>query len=295
MVAPNFKQPMKEIVRNTMIGTGLCLVLASCGRDSGTGTSVTIAGSDTMLQVGLAWQDAYKSVRSDVTLSVEGQGSSTGFKALINGSADIAHSSRAIKDSEREKIVEAHGKEPVEHIVGFDGIAVYVHPDNPVKSLTIAQLKEIWADGGSISNWSAVGGPDAEIQRMGRSNSSGTYGFFQKAILGSAEFKPGTGAANGSENVVNFCATTPSGIGYSGMSYKSDKVGWLSVAKDESSEPVEPSIASVQSKEYPIARPLYIYTVGELDPESPAGEYLAWVKAEGGQAVVSEQGFVPFK
>lgn len=272
------------------------LGLSSCGRGDDGGEKINIAGSDTMLQVGLAWQDAYKSVAQDVALSVEGEGSSTGFKALIDKQADIAHSSREIKDSEREKIKEAHGKDPVEHIVGFDGIAVFMHPDNPVKAISVPELKEIWADGGTIANWKDVGGADAEIQRMGRSNSSGTYGFFQKAILGKGvEYKPGTGAANGSQGVVEFCATTPSGIGYSGMSYKNDKVGWLKVSAEKGGEAFEPTIANVQSKAYPIARPLYIYTVGEPDPNSAVGKYLAWIKGEGGQKVVADQGFVPYK
>ena len=206
----------------------------------------------------------------------------------------IAHSSRSIKESEAAKTKEAHGAAPMEHIVGFDGIAVYVHPDNPVKSLSMAQLKEIWAEGGSADNWNQVGGADAQIERMGRANNSGTYGFFQSHVLGKGvEFKPGTGSAAGSTAVVEFCATTPTGIGYSGMSYKTDAVGWLSVSATDGGEAVEPSIASVQSKEYPIARPLYIYTVGE--PTGAAKAYLDWVKAAGGQAVVAEQGFVPAK
>ena len=238
--------------------------LSSCGRGSDAGTTITVAGSDTMLQVGLSWADAYKSVDSDVAVSVAGEGSSTGFKALIDETAQIAHSSRAIKDSEAEKIRAAHGKDAVEHIVGYDGIAVYVNKDNPVKSLSLAQLKEIWAEGGKISNWSEVGGNESEIRRFGRSNSSGTYGFFQKAVLGKGtEYKPDTAASPGSSAVVESCVTTPSAIGYSGMSYKTDHVGWLAISAEDGGEAIEPSIENVKAKRYPIARPLYIYTVGE--------------------------------
>ncbi len=283
---------MKNSIHLIAVGSLASIVFSSC-RGGEEGTTVNVAGSDTMLQVGLAWQEAYKSVAPDVTVSVEGEGSSTGFKALIDDTAQIAHSSRKIKDSEAEKIKAARGAEAVEHILGYDGIAVYVHKDNPVKSLSVPQLKEIWAEGGTIDNWSQVGGPDAEIERMGRSNSSGTYGYFQKAILASSEYKSGTGAANGSQGVVEFCATTPSGIGYSGMSYKTDDVGWLAVSAEDGGTAIEPSIANVQNKTYPIARPLYIYTVGEPDPESAVGKYLAWLKSEAGQKVVAEQGFVP--
>ncbi len=273
-------------------GALIALVFASCrGKDANV-TTITIAGSDTMLQVGLAWQVEYQKMKPNIALSVAGEGSSTGFKALQDGTAQIAHSSRAIKDTELADIKAKQGKDPVEHIVGYDGIAVYVHKDNPVKTLSVTQLKEIWGEGGMIDNWSQVGGADGEIQRMGRANNSGTYGFFQEAILGKGvEFKSGTGSAAGSTNLVEFCSTTPSAIGYSGMSYKTDEVGWLSISAEEGSEAIEPSIANVQSKKYPIARPLYIYTVGE--PEGEVKAYLDWVKAEGGQNVLAGEGFVP--
>lgn len=287
---------MQNATRILIAGCSLAtLVLASCrrGGDEGT-TAINIAGSDTMLQVGLAWQEAYKSVQSGVTLSVAGEGSSTGFKALIDNTAEVAHSSRAIKESEAEKIRATHGKDAVEHIVGYDGIAVYVHKDNPVKSLSIPQLKEIWGEGGTVDNWSQVGGADGTIERMGRANNSGTYAFFQEHVLGQGvEFKPGTGSAAGSTAVVDFCATTPSGIGYSGMNYKTEEVGWLAVSTEEGGEPVEPSIANVQTKKYPIARPLYIYTVGE--PEGAVKAYLDWIKSAGGQKIVADQGFVPLQ
>ena len=275
-------------------GAALCLALTSCGRKDGSAETITVAGSDTMLQVGLSWADAYKSVDADVAVSVAGEGSSTGFKALIDSTAQIAHSSRAIKDSEAEKIQAAHGTAAVEHVVGWDGIAVYVNKDNPVKSMSLPQLKEIWAEGGNIENWNQVGGADAEIKRFGRSNSSGTYGYFQKAVLGKGnEFKPDTAASPGSSAVVESCVTTPSAIGYSGMSYKTDHVGWLAISAEDGGEAILPSIENVKAKKYPIARPLYIYTVGE--PTGKAKEYLDWVKSDAGQKVVSEQGFVPYK
>lgn len=267
---------------------------SSCGRGGDAGATINVAGSDTMLQVGLSWADAYKSVDTDVRVTVAGEGSSTGFKALIDSTAEIAHSSRAIKDSEAASIKEKHGKDAVEHIVGYDGIAVYVNPNNPVKSLSLGQLKDIWGEGGTISTWDEVGGNAGEIKRAGRANNSGTYGFFQEHVLGKGvEFKADTAAMAGSNAVVEFCATTPSAIGYSGMSYKTDNVGWLAVSKEDGGEAIEPSIASVQSKEYPIARPLYIYTVGE--PTGKAKEYLDWIKSDGGQKILAEQGFVPFK
>ena len=116
-------------------------------------------------------------------INVNGEGTGTGVTAMINGTTDFAQASRPLKEKEVADITKARGTAPVEHVVGYDGIAVFIHPSNSVKSLSIPQLKEIWAEGGSINNWNQVGGSDAEIQRFGRSNSSGTYGFFQSADL----------------------------------------------------------------------------------------------------------------
>jgi phosphate transport system substrate-binding protein len=283
---------MKNKTTLTLAGLALCAALSACNRGGDNkNSSININGSDTMLQVGLAWAEAYKSVKPDVAVAVNGEGSGTGIKALINGTVDMAHSSRAIKESEAASIKEKHGKAPVEHIVGFDGIAVFVHKDNPVKSLSLPQLKAIWGEGGSIENWKDVGGPDATIERFGRSNSSGTHAFYKKAVLGKGvEFKLGTASSAGSTAVVDTCATTLTAIGYSGMSYKTDAVGWLAISKADGEEAFEPSIPNVASGKYPIARPLYIYTVGE--PSGHVKEYIDWVKS-GGQASLEEQGFVP--
>ncbi len=275
---------------------GLAISLSSCGGGDDL-NAISVNGSDTMLQVGLAWAEKYQQLNDDIGLTVNGEGSGTGIKALINGTIQIAHSSRPMKDTEREQIKAAHGKEAVQHIVGYDGIAVFVHPSNPVKSLSLEQLHGIWAEGGTINNWSQVGGPDLEINRAGRNNASGTYSFFQSAVCGKGsdgkgiEFKQGTAAMPGSTAVVEFCETTPSAIGYSGMGYKTEKVGWLQVSKTTGAAGVGPSNPTVASGDYPIARALYIYTVGE--PEGDVKEYLDWIKGPEGQAIVEAESFVP--
>ncbi|NIP92108.1 MAG: phosphate-binding protein, partial [Akkermansiaceae bacterium] len=124
-----------------LAGFAAAMLLGSCGRTE-SGTTITVAGSDTMLQVGLSWGAAYKEATPGIAVSVAGEGSSTGFKALIDNTADLAHSSRAIKPSEAESIKAKYGKDAVEHIVGYDGIAVYVHKENPVKSISLPKLKE---------------------------------------------------------------------------------------------------------------------------------------------------------
>ena len=265
---------------------GIAISLTACGKSD---TGMMINGSDTMLQVGLAWKEAYGKANPDVAITVTGEGSGAGIRGLINGTVQIAHSSRQMTDSEKASVKEAHAKDPVEHVVGHDGIAVYVHPDNPVKSLSMAQLKEIWAEGGSIDNWSQVGGPDRMITRWGRNNASGTYVFFRSAVFGKkVEYKPGTSQSPGSKAVVDLCETTLSAIGYSGMGYKTDHVGLLAVSRGQGSG-VEPSQDTVASKAYPIARDLFIYTTGE--PKGEVKKYLDWIKGPEGQAIVKAEGF----
>ena len=267
---------------------GISASLISCGKK---GDVIEVNGSDTMLQVGLAWAETYQAKHPDVLINVSGEGTGTGVTAMINGTADFAQASRPFKESEIADIVAARGVEPVEHIVGYDGIAVFINPNNPVKEVSMAQLKEIYAEGGSINNWSQLGGPDLEIERFGRSNSSGTYGFFQSAVLGKGtEYKTGTGAQPGSAAVVKLCVTTEGGIGYSGMGYKTDEVGWLAVSKD-GGKAFEPSNETVGSGDYPIARNLYIYTLGK--PEGAVKEYMDWIMGPEGQEVLAKEDFVP--
>ncbi len=285
--------PLMKLGAQGALTISLVLSLASCGGGDDADTkTITVNGSDTMLQVGLAWSEAYQEKHPDVLITVNGEGTGTGVTAMINGTTDFAQASRSFKEKEINDIVAARGVAPVEHIVGFDGIAVYVHPDNPVKSLSLPQLKEIWAEGGTIDNWSQVGGPDLQIERFGRSNSSGTYGFFQSAVCGKGvEFKPGTGAQPGSTAVVELCMTVPAGIGYSGMGYKNDEVGWLAVSKTDGGQAFEPGNETVGSGDYPIARKLYIYTLGE--PTGVVKEYMDWIKGPEGQKILADEDFVP--
>ncbi|MGK0189463.1 MAG: phosphate transport system substrate-binding protein [Verrucomicrobiales bacterium] len=270
----------------------LALALSGCGERSAGGKSIQINGSDTMLQVGIAWADRYKEVDPSATITVNGEGSGTGIKALINGTVDIAQSSRAIKAGEIEDVTKAHGKAPVEHIVGYDGIAVFINKDNPVKELSLAQLKGIFGEGGGIENWSQVGGSNADIVAVGRNNASGTYSFFRDTVCGKGvEYAKSVSPQSGSTAVVELCMTTPTAIGYSGMGYINDKVGALAVSKEDGGTAYKPTVANVQSKDYPISRPLYIYTIGE--PEGHVKEFLDWIKSEGGQAVLAEEKFVP--
>jgi phosphate transport system substrate-binding protein len=273
--------------------------LAGCGQKKTRGIVIKNQGSDTLLQVAQAWAEEYSQVKPDVTVQASGGGSGTGITALINGTVDIANSSRAMKDKEREQIRDKFGADTAinEYEVGKDGIAVYTHADNPLKQLSIPQLKEIYAEGGKTDTWEQVdpeSGFSGEIQRASRQNNSGTYVFFRKTVCGEGiEYKQGANSLSGSKEVVEFVSTTPKAIGYSGMGYKTDHVNWLAVSKEDGGEAFEPTTENVQSKDYPIARPLYLYTVGEEPPHVKA--YIEWIKGPDGQRIVGEQKFVPIQ
>lgn len=262
------------------------------------GGAVTLQnrGSDTMVNIAQAWAEEYRKVRPNVAIAVSGGGSGTGIAALVNGTVDIANSSRELHGEEKETIRTKAQKEAIEHIVAYDAIAVYVHKDNPMPRITKAQLAGIFGEGGTTDTWSALGVTvpgcsDGSIVRISRQNNSGTYEFFREWTLGKGDFKLGSRDMSGSKEVVDAVTNTPCAIGYSGMGYKTDAVRWVPVALDDAGTPVEPSIAAVHDKTYPLSRPLYLDTAGEATGE--AGRYIQWVQSDAGQAVVERAGFVP--
>jgi phosphate transport system substrate-binding protein len=229
---------------------------------------------------------------------VSGGGSGVGVANLISGDVDIANSSRPLKDSEIEA-AKKQGHEPVQHIVGFDGIALYVHKDNPLQSVTMEQLLQMFGDGGKIESWQDIGidfgSDDANtIVLASRQNNSGTYECFREHVLGdNGRFKPRCNNLNGSKDVVDFCAKTKSAIGYSGIAYATDDVRIVPVAPSDEATPVMPTVDTVLDKSYPIARPLYMYTNGE--PTGNVAHYLDWIKSDAGQRVLIEKRYVPLR
>jgi phosphate transport system substrate-binding protein len=287
------------IAFSTFYLSAVVLLLAGCGRKETKGLVIRNRGSDTLVQVAQAWAEEYKTVNPDVTVQVSGGGSGTGITALINGTLDIANASRAMKDKEREQIKDKFGADATinEYVVGYDGIAVYTHLDNPIKQISIPQLKEIYAEGGLTDTWEQVDSDlnfTGEIQRASRQNNSGTYVFFREAVCGKGgEYKQGANSLSGSKEVVEFVSTTPKAIGYSGMGYKTEEVNWLAVSKEDDGEAFEPTPENVLSKDYPIARPLFLYTVGDELPHVKS--YIEWIMGADGQRIVSEQKFVPLQ
>ena len=295
-------------------------------------------GSDTMVNLAQAWAEAYRGVSETVSVEVSGGGSGTGVSALINGTVDIANCSRQVKEKEKEKAIENTGKEPIEFIVGYDALAVYVHKENPLDKITIPQLAEIYGEEGRITKWgegdraklatnnldlssqeSITGEGDRaklattwaklkkgkdhlgvvnsgcqsnRIIRISRQSNSGTYFYFREALLGKErDFELGSLDLHGSKDVVEVIGRTPCAIGYSGMGYATDHVKMLKVATAPDAPYYAPNLENVIVKTYPIARPLYMYSLGE--PTGEAKAYLDWILSEKGQKIVEELGFVP--
>ena len=259
-------------------------------------TSIQNKGSDTMVNMALAWAETYGQIRPDVQVAVTGGGSGTGIAALVNGTVDMANASRQIKDEERAR-AEASGIEPVEHVVAGDAIAIVVHPSNPVDGLTIPQLSAIFS--GKVTNWRELGGEERPIVLLSRESNSGTHVFFLEEVvrLGDGEnttlFSPDTLLMPSSEGILAEVRQNPNAIGYDGLGYVTPDQKVVAVAPADGDPYIMPAVETVKDGSYPIARGLYIYTAGE--PEGEILEYLKWIQGLQGQAIVQDLGFVPLQ
>jgi phosphate transport system substrate-binding protein len=251
-------------------------------------------GSDTIVNLALAWAEFYQAEHSNVRISVTGGGSGTGIASLINNTVDIANASRQIKSEEIENARE-NGVEPVEYVIARDAIAVIVHPDNPVEKLTLAQISAIYS--GEISNWRELGGEDRPIVRLSRETNSGTHVYFLENVLRLGEkenktlFSMDTLLLPSSEGIIKETSQNPNAIGYDGLGYVTDEVKVVRVAVKPGEAYIFPSVETVNSGSYPIARELYMYTNGQ--PEGMLEEYMTWILSDEAQQIVADLGFVP--
>jgi phosphate transport system substrate-binding protein len=251
-------------------------------------------GSDTLVNLALAWAERYRQIKPEVSIAVTGGGSGTGIAALINGTVDIANASREMKEDEISA-AQANGINPVEFVVAIDALAVIVHPDNPVDRLTLKQLSDIYT--GRITNWQEVGGNNAPIVLLSRESNSGTHVYFLEEVIrlgdedDDAIFAPQTLLMPSSVGITSELRRNPNAIGYDGLGYVTEHEKVVAVAKDENSPYVLPTVETGADGSYPIARNLYMYTAGE--PSGDIADYLDWIKGPEGQAIVAELGFVP--
>lgn len=275
--------------------TGLLVGCAvrPAGQAASSGQVIENKGSDTLVNLALAWAERYMSIHPEVRISVTGGGTGTGVAAMINGTVDIANASRAMKPEEI-KAAQANGITPTEFTVARDAIAVVVHPSNPVNNLTLSQISAIYT--GEITNWSQVGGPDRPIVLLSRESNSGTYLYFLENVirLGNQKstllFSPDTLLMSSSEGISVEVRQNPNAIGYDGLGYVTPDQKVVAVALDSSAPYVLPSAETVNNGTYSISRPLYMYTAGE--PTGQIKTYMDWILTEG-QSLVSDLGFVP--
>lgn len=280
------------------------LLLCACGLSSQTnstqsdsndsGAYIENKGSDTLVNLALAWAEEYQIEYPEIQISVTGGGSGTGFTALINGTIDIANASREIKAEEITQAEES-GFEPVEFAVANDAIAVIVHPDNPITQLTLEQVSQIYK--GEINNWEEIGGEDRPIVRLSRETNSGTHVYFLETVirLGDDEdtsiFSADTLLLPSSEGIIAEVSDNPNAIGYDGLGYVTEEVKTVALASEAGGDYILPSAETVKNETYPVSRSLYMYTRGE--PEGEIKNYLDWILSAEAQEIVSELGFVP--
>jgi phosphate transport system substrate-binding protein len=297
----------RGILRMFMAATLLLLLVGCQSSGSGGGSSpnssnsssayIQNKGSDTIVNLALAWAERYQQEHPEMRISVTGGGSGTGIASLINGTVDIANASRQIK---KEEIAEANkqGIDPLEHVIARDAIAVIVNPHNPVNELTLEQVSGIFR--GAINNWSEVGGDNRPIVRVSRETNSGTHVYFLESVirLGKKDnkdiFSADTLLLPSSEGIISEVNDNPNAIGYDGLGYVTKDVKVLGISSKEGGKYVLPSAASVNSGGYPISRDLYMYTdKKKINPAIQA--YLDWILSPEAQQIVTDLGFVPVK
>jgi phosphate transport system substrate-binding protein len=250
---------------------------------------ITVKGSDTMVILSQKWAEVYMKKNPGSTIQVTGGGSGVGIAALINGSTDIANSSRPMKAGEVDKLKQRYNTLGIEIPCAKDGITVYLNKANPVSELTVRQIGDIFA--GKITNWKQVGGPDAGIKLYGRESSSGTFGFFKDNVVKgdystSCQTLPGTAA------IVNAVKKDKYSVGYGGAAY-AEGVKDCKVKKDDKSPAYAPTAETIKNKTYPISRYLYMYLKSR--PTGETKKFIDWILSPEGQSLIASVGYFPVK
>lgn len=293
----------KQTGKMMMILLFAFLLLAACGSQGenstsgeskeSTNRSIQNKGSDTLVNIALAWAEAYQFVEPAVSIAVTGGGSGTGIASLINGTVDIANASRPMKENEFDEAL-ANGIEAIEHTVAIDALAVIIHPDNPVEQLAIQELADIYT--GRIRNWKEVGGNDAPIILLSRESNSGTHVYFLEEVVRKGDkensdiFAPQTILMPSSVGITSELRRNPNAIGYDGLGYVDPAHEKIVAVAAEEGKYVFPSAETAAAGDYPLSRPLFMYTAGH--PEGAIATYLEWILSPAGQLIVGELGFV---
>lgn len=284
----------------------IVLLLSACQRSAGAATAeggdpggraeayIQNKGSDTIVNLALAWAERYQQMHPEISISVTGGGTGTGIASLMNGTVDIANASRQI-EQEEVAAAQAAGVDPQEHVIARDAIAVIVHPDNPIEQLTMEQVAKIFR--GDYTNWKELGGEDRPIVRVSRETNSGTHVYFLEAVvrLGDSQnnsiFSADTLLLPSSEGIISEVGDNPNAVGYDGLGYVTPHVKVVAIAEEEGGEYVMPSAETVNGGQYPISRDLYMYV--NANAGDAVRTYLDWILSPDAQQIVTDLGFVP--
>ncbi len=250
---------------------------------------ITVKGSDTMVILAQKWAEVYMKKNPGQTIQVTGGGSGVGISALINGSTDIATSSRPMKASETQKLKARYNALPIEIPCAKDGISIYLNKANGINELSLKQIGQIYS--GKITNWKQLGGVDATIKLYGRESSSGTFIFFKDNVVKS-DFAPNCQSLPGTAAIVNAVKKDKYGIGYGGAAY-AEGVKDCKVKKDDKSPAYFPTAETIKNRTYPISRYLYMYLKSK--PTGDLKKYIDWTLSPEGQKLVVETGYFPAK
>lgn len=266
------------------------LVVVMFGLVSTSAFSQRIKGSDTCLPLTQKEAERFMNKNKAARVTVTGGGSGVGISALREGTTDIAMSSRKMKFDEKIKLQEAK-KNVKEIIIGYDALAIIVHPSNKVNDLTREQLEAIFT--GKIKNWKEVGGIDAKIVAYSRETSSGTYEFFKESVLKNKNYMNGILSMPATGAIIQSVSQTKGAIGYVGLAYLNKEVKALNVSYDNGKTLVKPTIANASNRSYPIVRPLFYYY--EQKSEAEVKTFIDYVLSDEGQTIVKEVGYIPIK
>lgn len=272
---------------------------------SGVSGNLSSVGSDTLANLMTLWAEEFKRNYPNVNIQIQAAGSSTAPPALTEGTSNLGPMSRKMKDKEVEAFEKKFGYKPTAVPVAIDALALFVHKDNPIKGMTIAEVDAIFSStrkcghSKDVSKWGdiGVGGQLAKqsVQLFGRNSVSGTYGYFKKKALCKGDFKNNVNEQPGSASVVQGVSESINGIGYSGIGYNTASVRTVPLAKKSGDSFVEATPMKAVSGEYPLSRFLWVYVnkAPNKSPEPIAAEFLKMVLSKQGQEVVVKDGYIP--
>ena len=274
---------MKKLKKTVagLVAMGMAAGIAAAGDAN----KIVVDGSTTVGPIAKAFAEYYMGKHPDVNITVSESGSGNGAKSLINAACDVATMSRPMKNSEMKAAQDA-GILPIEHIVAMDGIALVVHPSNPLANLTVEQIRDIYT--GKIKNWKELGGPDQPIVVISRDTNSGTYESFETLVMNKEKMGEKVEYVGSNGAIRQRVMSTPAAIGYVGLAF-TEGVKALTV------NGIEVSPETVTSKKYPISRPLYMYTNGRPKQGTPLHDFINLSDTPEGKKIIEDTGFVPVK